>query len=203
MAIMKCPECGKEISDKAEYCPHCGYPISINNGNNSRRLNLKGKEKEVVVVKEKSSGCFGCLITLIVIIILGKVADAIFVPSNSDNHVKTETFTVPETCEHVTIEQMRDDLKSNEIRAQKKYKDQWFEISGYLGDMDSDGDYFYITDFYFMIAYTIKCNVRPEMKSTIVNKLMKKEKYKAITVKGKVTDMGEIMGYEVTAVDIK
>lgn len=27
MAIIKCPECGKEISDKAKSCIHCGYPI--------------------------------------------------------------------------------------------------------------------------------------------------------------------------------
>ena len=28
MALMKCPECGKEISDKATSCPSCGCPIS-------------------------------------------------------------------------------------------------------------------------------------------------------------------------------
>lgn len=28
MALIKCPECGKEISDKATNCPNCGYPIS-------------------------------------------------------------------------------------------------------------------------------------------------------------------------------
>lgn len=27
MALIKCPECGKEISDKAIRCPSCGYPI--------------------------------------------------------------------------------------------------------------------------------------------------------------------------------
>lgn len=25
MALIKCPECGKEISDKAPACIHCGY----------------------------------------------------------------------------------------------------------------------------------------------------------------------------------
>ena len=25
MALMKCKECGKEISSKAEFCPHCGF----------------------------------------------------------------------------------------------------------------------------------------------------------------------------------
>ena len=28
MALIRCPECGKEISDKAEACPNCGYPIA-------------------------------------------------------------------------------------------------------------------------------------------------------------------------------
>lgn len=30
MALIKCPECGKEISDKAIRCPSCGYPIERN-----------------------------------------------------------------------------------------------------------------------------------------------------------------------------
>lgn len=27
MALISCPECGKMISDKAKFCPSCGYPI--------------------------------------------------------------------------------------------------------------------------------------------------------------------------------
>ena len=27
MALIKCPECKREVSDKAELCIHCGYPI--------------------------------------------------------------------------------------------------------------------------------------------------------------------------------
>ena len=27
MALMLCPECGGQVSDKAHTCPHCGYPI--------------------------------------------------------------------------------------------------------------------------------------------------------------------------------
>ncbi len=27
MALIICPECGKEISDKAYFCPHCGNPM--------------------------------------------------------------------------------------------------------------------------------------------------------------------------------
>lgn len=28
MALIKCPECGKEVSENAENCIHCGYPLS-------------------------------------------------------------------------------------------------------------------------------------------------------------------------------
>lgn len=28
MALIKCPECGKKISDQAEACIHCGFPLS-------------------------------------------------------------------------------------------------------------------------------------------------------------------------------
>ena len=27
MSLIKCPDCGKEISSHAETCPHCGYPL--------------------------------------------------------------------------------------------------------------------------------------------------------------------------------
>ncbi len=28
MALIECPECGREVSDKALACPHCGNPIA-------------------------------------------------------------------------------------------------------------------------------------------------------------------------------
>ena len=28
MALIRCPECKREVSDKAEVCIHCGYPIA-------------------------------------------------------------------------------------------------------------------------------------------------------------------------------
>jgi len=28
MALIKCGECSKEISDRAESCPHCGNPVA-------------------------------------------------------------------------------------------------------------------------------------------------------------------------------
>lgn len=30
MALIKCPECGGQVSDKAPACIHCGYPLQEN-----------------------------------------------------------------------------------------------------------------------------------------------------------------------------
>lgn len=34
MALIQCPECNKEVSDKATVCIHCGYPLNSNTSNN-------------------------------------------------------------------------------------------------------------------------------------------------------------------------
>lgn len=36
MALINCPECGKEISDQAVSCPNCGTPI--NNQKKSKNI---------------------------------------------------------------------------------------------------------------------------------------------------------------------
>lgn len=33
MALIKCAECGKEVSDKAAACPNCGAPVHIREEN--------------------------------------------------------------------------------------------------------------------------------------------------------------------------
>ena len=39
MALIKCRECGKEISDTADRCIHCGYSLKSNYANNSDNKN--------------------------------------------------------------------------------------------------------------------------------------------------------------------
>ena len=29
MLLITCPECGKQVSDQAEFCPHCGCPKDV------------------------------------------------------------------------------------------------------------------------------------------------------------------------------
>ena len=45
MALIKCPECGREISDRAVSCPHCGFPISANTSFDDEENKNEGIEK--------------------------------------------------------------------------------------------------------------------------------------------------------------
>lgn len=43
MALIKCPECGKEISDKASVCPNCGCPLKEKEVDSKFKANNKVK----------------------------------------------------------------------------------------------------------------------------------------------------------------
>lgn len=49
MAMIKCPECRKKISDRAKICPNCGYPISAREG----RRNVEGRTFEELPSRSK------------------------------------------------------------------------------------------------------------------------------------------------------
>lgn len=50
MALIKCPECQKEISDKSSTCIHCGYPLI--QLNNISICEIDGKKYELPTVKK-------------------------------------------------------------------------------------------------------------------------------------------------------
>ncbi len=63
MSLIICPECGKEISDKADTCIHCGYPLKnksiINNNeydfNSELQLILNGEKiKAIGSIRQKT-----------------------------------------------------------------------------------------------------------------------------------------------------
>lgn len=54
MALIKCPECGREISDKAPACIHCGFPLSLLNESSEIKEELNEKIDTKVDVESKN-----------------------------------------------------------------------------------------------------------------------------------------------------
>lgn len=52
MALIKCPECGKKISDKAAACIHCGCPLEHNHDNHNSQTDEITINKDAVLLPE-------------------------------------------------------------------------------------------------------------------------------------------------------
>lgn len=75
MALTRCPECEREISDQAAACPHCGHPL--------QQAPLPEAQQTVIQQPQGSSlakgvgsgfgGCLGILLFLLVLMVIGGV----------------------------------------------------------------------------------------------------------------------------------
>lgn len=68
MALIKCVECGKEISDKATACPNCGCPVGDvkSVGTAKKKMDIPKNKKDLLVVG-------GVAILLVLLLALSKV----------------------------------------------------------------------------------------------------------------------------------
>lgn len=59
MALVNCPECNKEISDKASSCPNCGFPLEkeVNKNINYSGMNICPKCGKTYLHKETCPDC--------------------------------------------------------------------------------------------------------------------------------------------------
>ena len=89
MALIICPECGKEISDKAEKCSGCGCPIKHKKSKSAKKLG-----KGTII-----GGLLGIVVFVIVVIVL-----VLFLLKDSDDTPlkKAETVSYPHLRAHET-----------------------------------------------------------------------------------------------------
>lgn len=93
----------------------------------------------------------------------------------------------------VTVDEMFKELTTNAVNAEEKYNNAHVAVTGNLSVIDSDGSYIAIEPV--NNAYTldsVHCRIKTEEQLDKVKGLSKGD---TITVKGKITDVGEVMGY--------
>lgn len=95
----------------------------------------------------------------------------------------------------VTAQQLIDDLEANALAASNTYKGKRAIVTGKVENIDASGDYFTITgtdDFTFT-------SVRVDIDESLVETVSGFTTGQDVTVTGEITDVGEIMGYEIEA----
>ena len=118
------------------------------------------------------------------------------VGGNGEDKTKTVNNSQAEVKEEVTytaidMNTLMNDLESNPASAKNKYEDQYFEVTGYVDVIDSDGKYFSVRDDNEYSIVGLQVSVDKEDKDFINNLQIGQQ----ITIKVKITDVGEVLGY--------
>ena len=97
----------------------------------------------------------------------------------------------------VDIQAMYDDLENNPAAAAEKYKDTYIEFSGSMDVIDSDLAYIGVMPTEGFHIVSVRCDLKDDAQKDFVKNAAKGD---VVTVKGKCTEVGEILGY---TVDVK
>lgn len=106
MALIKCPECGGNVSDTIEACPHCGFKLKKEKNILGKEITAKNEDVIVVVRRDRSQGngvagtCIILGILLLPLIIgLGLLIGGIDIMStiNKNNQISKELIYFDKT----------------------------------------------------------------------------------------------------------
>ena len=127
----------------------------------------------------------------------GNIGSINTISDNANNSSNNSVIKKPETKKieytKIDIDTMENDLENNAAAAKDTYNGKYLEITGRLGTIDSDLKYISLvstTDEWDIIG--IHCTLRNQNVKDIVKTLTKDQ---TIVVKGRITDVGEVLGY--------
>ena len=125
--------------------------------------------------------------------------------SNDKSSPKTETIASEKAVETeapteaqieytaYTTDEMIDDLEANAMNATDKYKGKYIQVTGKLSNIDAQGSYISLSkeanDFTLL---SVQCFIKTDEQKEAIKTMNKGD---TITLKGKCTDVGEILGY--------
>ena len=145
---------------------------------------------------------FWVIIFVVAVAIIGGSADS--TESAADPTVTdtttSETTMVDTTSaivyEKVDLQQMFNDLDTNALKAERTYQDKYIQITCKIANFDSDGKYISVepvnaSEWNFITAM---CYIKNDAQ---LDFLLEKSVGDTVTIEGKVTSIGEVLGYSI------
>ncbi len=140
------------------------------------------------------------LILIIIAAISGGNSSNNTVQTSSDTSKQTENIQEPIEYTAVDIDTMEEALKNNAAAAKDTYVDKYFEITGKLSTIDSDLKYISLRSLTNDFDLTgVQCYIKNDEQKEIVKTLSKGD---TIRIKGKITKVGEVLGYSLDIAEI-
>lgn len=170
-----CKKCKQEIPKKASVCSKCGAK--------------QGVKKLPIIIG--------------IIVIIGIIGTFSGDKSATNTTENTQTEQKVEKKEPIVVSaaEMTALLEENALKAEKKYQDQYVQVTGRISVIDSDGDYISIVDSHNEYAIMgVQCHIKNEDQ---LNKVMELSKGQEVTITGNITSIGEVLGYSMDIDEIK
>lgn len=214
---MFCPKCGVQLEEGSVFCDSCGTKLESGSSERSvtssrRKSGNQLGENENLKFWQKSWVMWVCLLFLTPVgiilcymnrerhthwkVICGVFAVLVLVGimlPDGDNNTAREA----KQREYITVSvsTLVNELENNAAAAQKKYKNKYVKVTGKLGTIDSDGDYISIDDPADAFSITgVQCFINKNDKKQS-NFVLNLRKGQTVTAYGKITDVGELLGY--------
>lgn len=168
---MKCYNCGTKYFGSS--CPNCGA------------------QKLAVSHKKHGFGFYLFFGFVGYVVLTGVISSFSHTDDKTTGANKaSEAPIVYKVCD---ISEMLNELDDNALKAERKYTDQYIEITGKLNVIDSDGKYISVapTDGDFLFD-DIQCYIKTEVQA---DKILDMHRGDPITIKGQIKEIGEIIGY--------
>lgn len=154
MALIKCPECGREISSSAESCIHCGCPIS----GGQQDFKIHEEEAKRYQVNEKKSKRKKTA-AIVIPIVLGVLA---FIGRSEENRLRQESAqeqvptepAIERQAEGESSKAQEDEVADTDIST-PDFTDALILLDRFLIDSDSAVDQ-YVTVYYGKDSNTVK-----------------------------------------------
>ena len=172
----QCKKCKAPINIKAKKCPYCG----------------------------SSQGMPVWLIVIIVIVAMSIISNTITdyeEPTNGTSN-GTSSNQQPEEIKYIKVskDDLDEALENNAASAKEKYNKKYVEITGKLGTIDSDLKYISLESTTKEFDFNgVFCRIKNSEQKEIVKTLSSDQE---ITIRGKITDVGEVLGYYLDIIEI-
>lgn len=139
---------------------------------------------------------------VILIVFLGIIVGSSGENGNNFSQGGTGQKTSNEPIQYisVTADELKDSLTKNPATAKETYNGKYLEIKGKLNVIDSDLKYigvYAINDSFDLTG--IHCTIKDDAQKEVVKTLSTGD---TITVKGKITNVGEVLGYYLDITEI-
>lgn len=211
-----CKNCGYQFD--SPFCPNCGAPAQPQSQPQPQVNQPQQFTQPMHQPKQKKSGCLAVGLAILGMILLISIVCSVMknfnkpiegnttsssstASSGKSDKKDTKPTEKPIKYAKYKVSEMMDDLDNNAMKAEKKYTDKYVEITGKLYNIDSDGKYIDLgpTDDEFAII-GVQCYIKTKDQS---NKIMDMKKGQTVTLKGKITEVGEVIGYSLDIKEIK